>query len=299
MLFALAGLGQSRGRGEAPHKGPGEGFGPFLKAFQRQGIVFAEGRLELVYQGGAVLDEGDLVPAHQAQGQGRLVLGQQGPPGMAVGAQSIGQGPDVVAVGFVAAGRLALAVLLGGERVNRIKRVTALEQLVRGHAGRGFYGHGAFAEGLHLQTELLPSLGGVRELKVGDEGPDPVHDDDVMVFFGPIQGCIVRLFIPVSIHSTSGAQRRWHLERARPDIGALTGRSSLSTWPRGRRRSRQSWGNPRGVWEDEPCLRRGQLFTAAIIAGGKVIHHLRAGALAGAPHSVVNNFGKHIREARG
>ena len=74
------------------------------------------------------------------------------------------------------------------------------------------------------------------------------------------------------------------------------GRSSLSAWPRGRRRSRQSSGSPRGAWDSEPWLRRGQLFTAVTIAGGKVIHHPRAGVFAGALPSVVNNFGKHIRD---
>ena len=293
--FPSAGIGQSRRRGKGSHEGPGEGFGPLIEAFQGQGIVFAEGRLELIDQGGAVFDEGDLIAAEQTQGGGRLVLGAQRTPGMAVGAQGIGFGPGIVAIALSAAGRLARAVLFGGQWVERIEAVAPLKQLVHSHAGGGFDGHWTFTEGLHLLAKRFPSFGGVIETKIGDDGLDPIHDDDVVVILSPIEGCEIRLFIPVSVHSTSGAQRRWHLGRARPDIGALVGRSSLSAWPRGRRRSRQSTDNPRGVWSDEPWLRGGQLFTAAIVAGGKVIHHLRAGALAEALPSMVNNFGKHIR----
>jgi hypothetical protein len=34
----------------------------------------------------------------------------------------------------------------------------------------------------------------VLELKVGNDGPDPIHDDDVMVILGPIEGREKRLF---------------------------------------------------------------------------------------------------------
>src|SRR5581483_3606814 len=119
---------------------------------------------------------------------------------------------------------------------------------------------------------------------------------DVMVIFGPIQGRETTLFCPLRIHNTCGAQWRGHTRRVRPDTGALLGRCSLSTWPGCRRRSRRSLPDPRRVWTSKPWLRRGQLFTAAIIAGGRVIHHLRGvGALTGAPASVVNNSGKRIR----
>ena len=53
----------------------------------------------------------------------------------------------------------------------------------------------------------------------------------------------------------------------------------LAIGPGGRRPSRRSSVNPRKVWSYEPCLRRGQLFTALIVAGGKVIHPLRFGSM--------------------
>src|ERR1039457_6983178 len=86
------------------------------------------------------------------------------------------------------------------------------------------------------------------------------------------------------------AQGLWHLGRARPDIEALGGRSSLSAWPKGRRPSRRSSVNPRAVWSYESCLRRGQLFTALIVAGGKVIHHLRFGSMGLAAIQIESHF---------
>src|ERR1039457_3696545 len=87
-----------------------------------------------------------------------------------------------------------------------------------------------------------------------------------------------------------GAPGLWHLGRARPDMGALGGRSSRGAWPRGRRPSRRSSVNPRGVWTNELCLRRGQLFTAIRVAGGKVIHNLRFGSMGLAAIQIESHF---------
>ena len=113
---------------------------------------------------------------------------------MAIGAQGIRLGPGVLAIGFGAAGRLAFAIFFGRQRVERIERVAPLQQLVHGHARRGLDRHRTVAEGRHLLPKLLPAGGGVCELKVGNNCPDPVHDDNVMVLFGPIQGRKIRLF---------------------------------------------------------------------------------------------------------
>src|SRR5208337_52397 len=109
--------------------------------------------------------------AEQAQGSGRLVLGTQRPPSLTVGAQGIGQAPGIVAIGLAAAGSFAPTILFGGQWINRIERVVALQQLIHSHADASFDGDWAFTERLHVAVELLPARGGVSELKVGDDGP--------------------------------------------------------------------------------------------------------------------------------
>ena len=69
---------------------PGEGGGPVVEGLEGEGVVLVEGGLELVGQGGALLDEGDLVAAEEPQLHGGRVQGAQGPPGVAVGAQGVG-----------------------------------------------------------------------------------------------------------------------------------------------------------------------------------------------------------------
>lgn len=226
---SLACLGQ-RGRvGKGPHEGPGKGLGPVRKAVQRQGVIFGQGGLELIDQGGALFNQDNLVAAQQAQGGGRRILGLEREPGVAVGAQGISQAPGVVPVGLGAAGGFAFPIAFGRFGINRIDRIVALQQLIDDHPAGSFNRHRTRAKGLHLLCKLRPTLSGVGELKVGHHGADPIHDDDVMVIFGPIQGRIIRLFGPMSIHSAQGAQWHRHSRRARPDTGALTGRCSLST----------------------------------------------------------------------
>src|SRR5437899_1427333 len=293
---SFACLLQSGGCRERPHKSPSERFSPVLEAFQRDRIIFTQGHLKLIDQSRALFDQNDFVAADQPQSRGRFILRVERQPGMTIGAQGIGQSPGVMAIGFGATGDLALAIALGGHGIDRIERVVPLQQLVNDHAARRFDGQRTLSEWLHLLIESFPSFKGVLELEVGDNRPDPIYDDHVMVLFGPIQGREIRLLSPMSIHVVRGAQSSWHTRRVRPDTGALVGRCSLSTWPGCRRWSRRSTDNPRGVRNDKPWLQRGQLFTAAIIARGKVIHHLRpTGALTGALASAMNNFGKRIR----
>src|SRR6266700_3771427 len=109
----FAGGLQGAGSGKLFDPGPGEGLGPVLKAFQGQRIIVGQGRLELVDQGRALLDEADLVTTKQTQGAGGLVLGSQGSPSLTVGPQGIGQTPGIVAIGFGAAGHFAFAVTFG------------------------------------------------------------------------------------------------------------------------------------------------------------------------------------------
>ena len=105
----------------------------------------------------------------------------------------------------------------------------------------------------------------------------------------------MRLFIPLSIHATCGAQRPGPTRRAPPDTRALLGRCSLSAWPGDRRRSRPSLPSPRRAWAGQPWLRRGQLFTTRIMSGGKVIHQPGRSDLRPSLPSLLNNFGIRIR----
>jgi len=105
----------------------------------------------------------------------------------------------------------------------------------------------------------------------------------------------VGVLLPVGVHGACGPQRRRPAGRARPDTRALAGRCSLSAWPGGRRRSRRSLPDPRGVWVGQPWLRRGRLLTVDSMAGGKVIHQLGRSVETGTLPALVNNFGRRIR----
>ena len=65
--FAFACRLQSLRRGEGFDEGPGGWQRPVLKGFQRRGVVFVQGALELVDERSALLDQPDLVAAEQAQ----------------------------------------------------------------------------------------------------------------------------------------------------------------------------------------------------------------------------------------
>ena len=195
-----------------------------------------------------------------------------------------------------AAGGFAFAVAFGGLGVDGVEGPAALQELIHGGAAGGFQRQGAAGVGLHFMGELRPTLSGVGETELGDDRAGAVHDDDVVVVAGPVEGGEVRMLIPVGIHGACGPQRRRPAGRARPDTRALVGRCSLSAWPGGHPRSRQSLPDPRGVWDGQPCLRGGRCLTADSMAGGKVIHQLGRSAGTGALPALVNNFGRRIRE---
>ena len=134
-------------------------------------------------------------------------------------------------------------------------------------------------------------------MKIGHNRADPIHDNDVVVMFGPIQGRKIILFGPIRFHRCQGAQPLGHSGPAQPDTGALLGRRSLSAWPGCRHRSRRSLPGPRRAWTVQPWLRCGELLTTATMRGGKVIHQLGRRVFRGPVPSLMNNFGHGIRTA--
>lgn len=61
--LALASFDQGLRRGEGKDELPGEGVGPILKGLQSRRVIFRQSLLELVNQGGALLDQDYLVAA--------------------------------------------------------------------------------------------------------------------------------------------------------------------------------------------------------------------------------------------
>jgi hypothetical protein len=116
---------------------------------------------------------------------------------VAVDAQSIGQTPGIPPVGLVAAGDFAFAVTLGAGRRDRINGHPALQQLLDDHALAGLHGGGqARAEGGNLLAPALPAGCGMGDLKVGDDLPATIDDDDIVMILGPVEAGIVGDFIP-------------------------------------------------------------------------------------------------------
>ena len=116
----LPALASASGVGKAMTNRHGALGGPVVEGLQGRRVVLVQGGPELVDQGGALLDQRDLVAAEHAQLGGQRVLGQQRPPAVAVGAQGVGEAPGVQRVVLGAGGRLAVAVPLGGLGVHRV-----------------------------------------------------------------------------------------------------------------------------------------------------------------------------------
>ena len=115
--FAFASRDERLRSGEGFDKSPGARQCPVLKGFQCRRIIFVQRALELVDQGGALLNQRDLVAAKQPQlGHERIFVGERS-PAVAINAQGVGQTPGVDVVGLVAAGRFAfpVALLLTGD----------------------------------------------------------------------------------------------------------------------------------------------------------------------------------------
>jgi len=188
---ASTGVCQSLRRRKLEDEVPRGGLSPVAKSFQSCGIVFGQRLLELVDQQGALGDQSHLVLAEQAQALHQRIHGLEGFPPVPIHAQGIRQSPAIEMVGLGAAGHLALAVALGGGRLNRIDGVTSLEQLIDGRPLGGFNGDGQTGMGGHLLIETFPTFGRMFELKVGYDGALSVHDDHRMVIARPVEAAVM------------------------------------------------------------------------------------------------------------
>ena len=212
---------------------PGRRPGPVVKSLQRGRIVFAQGLLELVDEGGALFDEADLVAAQEAQLLGQRVQGLNRFPLAAVQAQGVGHGPGVEAVGFVAAGGFTLAIALGGDGVNGIDRQINLQELIDGRTLIGFDDDAQGGIGRDFLAEVLPPFQGVRDAELGDDLTLGINDDDVMMIAGPIETGVVGELLPCLHTFSLGCVHRGAVV-CRSDTRSLAGYSSLRHWDRRR-----------------------------------------------------------------
>lgn len=173
--------------GKLSDEGPGARERPVLEGFEHDGVVLARGLTRLVDQGGALLDERDLVTAKHAQFLNDGVFGAERTPGMAVGAQRVGQRPRIVAVGLGAAGILALAVAFGAAGCHRIHGDAGVDELLDDGSEARFDGDAEMRPGGDLIAPVLPAGGAVIEAEVRHEHAGRVHDDDVVVVAGPVK----------------------------------------------------------------------------------------------------------------
>lgn len=87
---ALASFNQGLRRGEGNHKFPGKILGPIIKGLQSGRIIFSQRLLELVDQGGALLDERDFIATEQAQLLGQRIAWLKHSPAVAIDPERIG-----------------------------------------------------------------------------------------------------------------------------------------------------------------------------------------------------------------
>ena len=219
--------------GKLDDKLPGRRPGPVVKGLQSGGVVFAQGLLELVDEGGALFDEADLVAAQQAQLLGQWVQGLEGFPLAAVQAQGVGHGPGVEAVGFVAAGGFAFAIALGGDGVDGIDRQIDLQKLIDGRALTGFDDDAQGGIGGDFLAKVLPAFQGVGDAEVGDDLALGIDDDDVMVIASPIEAGVVGELLPC-LHTFPLSCVHRGAVVCRSDTRSLAGCSSLRHWDRRR-----------------------------------------------------------------
>ena len=224
---------QDLGSGKLDDELPGRRPCPILKGLQGGGVVFAQGLLELVDQGGRLLDQADLVAAQEAQLLGQRVQGLERFPLAAVQTQGIGHGPGVEAIDFVAAGGFAFAIALGGHGVDGIDGQVDLQELIDGRALVGFDDNAQGGIGGDFLTEVLPAGQGVRDAELGDDLALGIDDDEVMVIAGPVEAGVVGELMP-GIHVFSlGCMHRGAVV-CRSDTRSLAGYCSLRHWDRRR-----------------------------------------------------------------
>lgn len=130
-LFPLLrpGFGQGGGRGESLDEAPASGARLSVEGGQHGRIVGAESGAQLIDQGGALANQGDLVAGEQPQFGHEGIVGHEWLPAVAVDAEGIGQAPGVALVVLGSGGGLALAVAHRALGVDRINGVTGVEQL--------------------------------------------------------------------------------------------------------------------------------------------------------------------------
>ena len=174
------GGGQFFRRGKLDHKIPAKGLVPILKGFQRRRIILAQGLLELVDQGRALLNEADFVTAQQLQLLGQRIQWLKAFPVLAIHPQSLGQRPRIQTVGLVSAGDLPLPITLGAVRIDRIDRAIHLQELINGRSLAGFNGHGHRRILLKPLAKLFPTLQGVLDAKLGDDLALAIHQHHIV-----------------------------------------------------------------------------------------------------------------------
>ena len=212
--------------GELDDKVPAPGLRPILEGLEGRRIILDQGLLELVDQGGALFDQADLVSAQQLQLPGQRIQRPQGFPLLAIRAQGLRQRPGIQPVGFGAAGRFALAIAFGAERVDRINAAVHLQELIHSGSLTGFYGDPQGGIGLNLLSELLPAFQGMLDAEVGDDLTLAIHDDDIMVVAGPVEAGVVSDFIEQFHHFAFGCSHRGAVG-SHSDTGSLVGCCSL------------------------------------------------------------------------
>lgn len=265
-----AGLGQGDGRGEGLHEGPAARACPGVEGGQCRRVVGAEGGAQLVDQGGAPADQGDLVAGEQAQLGNQGIVGHEGAPAVAVHAEGVGQAPGVALVVFGSGGGLALTVAHGALGVDRINRVTGVEQLFDGQTLVSLDGDGQRgAERGEGFAQVLPAFGRVLEAQLQDERAFDVDHGDVVVVARPVERTEVFALLPgrggrsgrgdvrcFGVHGGFGVRPATGGPRA--DTTTLVGYGSLRGWAGRRTRSRCSWEGPRRASGTRPCLRVGE-----------------------------------------
>ena len=222
----LAGGGQFFRGGELDDKVPASGLGPILEGLEGRRIIFDQGLLELVDQGGALFDQPDFVAAEQLDLLSQGVQRLQGFPVLAIQAQGLRQRPGIQAIGFVAAGSFALTIAFGAERIDRINAAVLLQELIHGRSLAGFEGDSHSGIGLNLTLKLLPALQGVFEAKVGHDLTLAIDDDHIVMIARPVEAGVMSDFGPRFHVLAFGCAHRGAVG-SHPDTGSLGGYCSL------------------------------------------------------------------------
>lgn len=225
----LAGFDQQRRGGKLDHEFPGKWAGPVLKGLQSRRIVFQQGLLELIDQGGALFDENDFVPAQQAQLLGQRIHRVKGFPPLAIHAQGIGEAPAIEMIRLGPAGSFALAIAFRGHRVDRVDQIVALQELIDNRSLTGFDGHCQVGPGSGLLLKTFPSGQRMIEFEISDDLPVVIDDDHGVMIASPIQAGEVGEVFPV-FHALIFAYTHRGAVVRRPDTGSLAGYCSLRRW---------------------------------------------------------------------